>query len=323
MSEIVIFTVALIAAIRGADWIGKASITFAKRLGVSPFVIGATFVSLATTLPELTVGFISGTFNHDPLFGLGNVLGSPIINIGLILGSFFIIAKHQPSLGYYSRAINIFIIVSFILLIASFFVPIGGLLSLFLILSGLAFIVLEYLLSQREGGLIDSIESRFEKFISFFHLVGNRDVILEFIFGTALLIFGCKFLVDSGITIANNIGVDDFFISATLLAIGTSLPELITMITSLVKKRDGVSIGNLVGASVIDITLGTGLATIVKPATLSTPFNLLFFGIMIALGIICLIALWKKVRIEIIGGTLVVIAICFIFSLALLEFTSF
>src|SRR3989344_734841 len=266
MPEIIIFVVALIAAIRGADWVGKASITFAKRLGVSQFIIGVTFVSLATTLPELTVAFISGTINHNPLFGLGNVLGSPIINIGLILGSYFMISKHQPSLGYYSRAINIFIIISVILLIVSFFRPIGGLLSIFLIFFGVAFIVLEFLLSQRTRGLIDGVENRFDKFISFFQLAGNRDVILEFFFGTILLLFGCKFLVDSGVTLANNFGVDSFLISATVLAAGTSLPELVTMITSVVKKRDGISIGNLVGASVIDATIGVGLATIVKPA---------------------------------------------------------
>lgn len=88
MPEIIIFVVALLAAIRGADWVGRASINFAKRLGVSSFVIGATFVAIATTLPELTVALISGVVNKNPLYGLGNVLGSPIINIGLILGGF-------------------------------------------------------------------------------------------------------------------------------------------------------------------------------------------------------------------------------------------
>ena len=256
------------------------------------------------------------------MFGLGNVLGSPIINIGLILGSFFIISKHQPSLGYYSRAINIFIIVSAILLIASFFNPIGGLLSIFLIFFGVAFIVLEFLLSQRTKNLVDGMESRFEKFISFFHLAGSRDVIFEFIFGTALLIFGCKFLVDSGVAIANDFGVDSFLISATVLAAGTSLPELVTMITSVVKKRDGISIGNLVGASVIDATIGVGLATIVKPAALTTPFSTLTFVTMIGLGIVCLVALWQRIKIEVIGGILVAVASAFVILLSLLEFTS-
>ena len=248
MPEIIIFVVSLIAAIRGADWVGKASITFAKRLGVSNFVIGATLFAAATTLPELTVALISGTVNKDPLFGLGNVLGSPIINLGLILGLFFIVSRHRPSLGYYSRSVNIFIAVSAILFVVSLARPIGGLLSLSLILFGSIFLFLEFLLSERSQTFLDQVENRFEKFVSFFHLAGSKDVIFEFFFGAALLIFGCKFLVDSGIAIANGLGVDDFFISATLLAIGTSLPELITMITSVVKKRDGISIGNLVGA---------------------------------------------------------------------------
>src|SRR3989344_3495240 len=278
MPEIIIFVVSLIAAIRGADWVGKASITFAKRLGVSNFVIGATLVAAATTLPELTVALISGTVNKDPLFGLGNVLGSPIINLGLILGLFFIVSRHRPSLGYYSRSVNIFIAVSAILFVVSLARPIGGLLSLSLILFGSIFLFLEFLLSERSQTFLDQVENRFEKFVSFFHLAGSKDVI-----------FGCKFLVDSGIAIANGLGVDDFFISATLLAIGTSLPELITMITSVVKKRDGISIGNLVGASVLDLTVGVGLATLTASAAVPAPFNYLFFVSMIALGVVSLL----------------------------------
>lgn len=320
MPEVIIFIVSLVAAIRGADWVGKASISLAKRLGVSNFVIGATLVSIATTLPELTVAFISGSINSDPLFGLGNVLGSPIINLGLILGFFFIISKHQPSLGYYSRAVNIFIVVSIILFIFSFYSPFGGLFSLFLIIFGILFLFLEFLLSQRTSTFLDRGENRFEKFISFFHLAGNKDVLFEFIFGTALLILGCKYLVDSGISIAHGLKVDDFFISASILALGTSLPELITMLTSIVKKRDGISIGNLVGASVIDVTIGVGLATFGSSAALTSPFNYLFFLTMIGLGIVCLLALWRRFSIVYIGGILVSLAVAFIFLLSLGEF---
>lgn len=320
MPEVIIFFIALVAAIRGADWVGKASISLAKRLGVSSFIIGATLVSFATTLPELTVAFISGTFNSDPLFGLGNVLGSPIINLGLILGTFFIISKHQPSLGYYSRAVNIFIVVSTILFIFSFYKPIGGLFSVFLILFGSLFLFLEFLLSQKTATIIDNVENRFEKFISFFHLAGSKDVILEFIFGVALLIFGCKFLVDSGIALAHGLNVDDFFIGASVLALGTSLPELITMITSVIKKRNGISIGNLVGASVIDITIGVGLATIGGSASLVPPFNYLFFLTMILLGLICLLALWRRFSIVYIGGMLFALAIGFVILLSVIEF---
>lgn len=168
MPEIIIFVVALLAAIRGADWVGRASINFAKRLGVSSFVIGATFVAIATTLPELTVALISGVVNKNPLYGLGNVLGSPIINIGLILGGFFILNKKHPSLGYYSRALNIFIIVTAIIFLVSLFRPIGGLFSVLLIGFGIVFLFLEFLLIQRTQTFLDEVENRFEKFISFF-----------------------------------------------------------------------------------------------------------------------------------------------------------
>lgn len=320
MPEIIIFVVALLAAIRGADWVGRASINFAKRLGVSSFVIGATFVAIATTLPELTVALISGVVNKNPLYGLGNVLGSPIINIGLILGGFFILNKKHPSLGYYSRALNIFIIVTAIIFLVSLFRPIGGLFSVLLIGFGIVFLFLEFLLIQRTQTFLDEVENRFEKFISFFHLVGSKDVVLEFVFGTGLLLFGSKFLVDSGTAIANSLHVDNFFISATILALGTSTPELITMINSLFHNRMSLSIGNLVGASVLNLTLGVGFATVATPAKLPIPFTYLFFITMLALGLVGLIALWQKFRIEVVGGILVTIAVLFLITISILEF---
>jgi cation:H+ antiporter len=321
MPEVVIFIVALLAAIRGADWVGRASIYTAKRLGVSQFVIGATLVSVATTLPETTVAAISNFINQDPLYGLGNVLGSPIINLGLILGIFFMARKHRPTLGYYSRAVNIFIIIAGILLLASLFKPSGNFLSIFLILFGLVFLLLEFLLSQRTQSLADNLESRFEKFISFFHLAGSKDIVFEFLFGASLLLFGCKFLVDSGISIANTLGVDDFFISATVLAIGTSLPELFTMINSVAKKRDGLSLGNLVGASVINLTIGVGLATIFTPISVPEPFNYLFFLTALSIGVVCLAAIWQRFRIEMIGGLLFALATSFLILITVWELT--
>lgn len=322
MPEVIIFVAALIAAIRGADWVGKASIGFAKRLGVSNFVIGATFVALATSLPELTTATFANLVNHDPLFGLGNVLGSPIINLGLILGLLFIVSKNRPSLGYYSRAVNVFIVIALILFVISISQPIGGFLSISLIIAGVVFLLLEYLLSQKSQTLFDQVENRFEKFISFFHLAGNRDIVLEFIFGVGLLLFGCKFLVDSGVAIASNLGVDHFFISATVLAIGTSLPELITMTNSLVKKRNEVSIGNLVGSSVINLTLGVGLATLGTATIIPAPFNYLFFITILALGILCLLVILPRFRVEMIGGLLFASAVSFLILISVWEITS-
>lgn len=321
MPEIIIFAVALLAAIRGADWVGRASIIFAKRIGVSSFVIGATLVAVATTLPELTVAFISGIVEDNPAYGLGNVLGSPIVNLGIILGTFFILKRKHPSLGYYSRALNIFIAVSVILFLISVTKPIGGLLSFFLIIFGFVFLILEFLLIQRTQTFLDEVENRFERFISFFHLAGSKDVIFEFVFGTALLLFGSKFLVDSGTAIANSLHVDTFFISATVLALGTSMPELITMLNSLVHNRMNLSMGNLVGASVLNLTLGVGFATIAKPVSLEAPFNYLFFVTMFLIGVVALSTLWQKLRIEVMGLVLVVLAVGFLILLSVLEFT--
>ncbi|HSX58146.1 MAG TPA: hypothetical protein VLE47_02625 [Candidatus Saccharimonadales bacterium] len=323
MAELIIFVIALFAAIRGADWLGKASITVAKNYNVPPFVIGATLVSLATTLPELTIAFFSGNVSKNPLYGLGAVLGSPIINLGLILGILFIVSQTRPALGYYSRSVNIFILLSVALFLVSLYRPIGGIVSVILILSGFAYLFLEFTINQRQPSFFENLENRFEKFISFFHLAGDKTLVLEFVAGAMLLAVGCKFLVDSGVALANSFGVHDFYISTMVLAIGTSLPELFTMINSVMKKRVGLSAGNLIGASVIDITIGVGLATLTIPTTIPLPYALLFFVTIIALGITCLIALFRNISLTLVGGLLVSFAVSFIILLTIKEFVSF
>ncbi len=320
MPEIIIFAVALFAAIRGADWLGKASIQVAKNVQLPPFVIGATLVSLATTLPELTIAFFAGNVAKNPSYALGPVLGSPIVNIGLILGVLFIINQSRPALGYFSRSVNIFILIAAVLFLVSLYRPIGGIVSWILIVAGFVYLFLELTISQRQPSLLENLENRFEKFISFFHLAGDKTLVLEFVAGALLLAVGSKFLVDSGLAMANSFNIPPIFISTIALAIGTSLPELFTMINSVRKKRVALSAGNLIGASVINLTIGVGLATLSVPESLPLALNLLFFLTMLTLGVVCLLALFTQIKLSTIGGLLVALAVSFAILLTAFEF---
>ena len=128
--------------------------------------------------------------------------------------------------------------------------------------------------------------------------------LFELIFGVIFLAIGSYFLVNSSLSIASTLKIPELFLSITLLALSISLPELITMILALVQKRENLVTGNLVGASVLHLTLGVGLATILNQAIIAYPTNYLIFSPMILMGIISLLALWKKIPLKIIGGLL-------------------
>lgn len=319
MPEIIVFIIALVIAIRGADWIGRSSIVYAKKLGLPHFVIGATLVSVATALPGLAVAAIAGTIDKDPQLALGSVLGSPLINLGIILGIFFFFSKSRPKIGYYSRAINIFIVIAILLLVISVSSDFGGLVSWLLIALGLLFLLLEFTIGKKSQTLWDKIESRFESATSIFSFHQKRESLLEFIFGAIFLAVGSYFLVNSSLSIAGSLKVPELFLSITLVALSTSFPELITMITSLVQKRDGLAFGNLVGASVIDLTIGVGLATTVNHTAIAYPANYLIFLPMLLMGAICLLALWKKIPLMVIGGLLLSTAFIFLLLFSLHE----
>ncbi len=317
MAEVFIFFIALAATIQGAEWVGSASIKFARGLGIPQLIIGATLVSLATTLPELSIAAIAGLVGSDSTLALGTVLGSPLVNLGFILGIFFLVSGQRPKLGFYSRALNIFLLVSLALFAFSFYQPLGGLISLVLIFVGIGFIFLEIALSRARINWSENESNRFENLLNIFSSTKIRFVFFEFIAGALLLTVGSRYLIGATVAIASSLKIDELFISVTLLAVGTSLPELITTFVSIVKKRENLAIGTLVGASVIDMTLGVGLATLSHATSLTYLNNLLVFTPLLVIGILSLAIVWKKPSVKLLGGLLLATAAIFlaIFSL--------
>lgn len=311
MPEIVVFVISLAAAIRGADWLGRAAVGFAKKHGISEVVVGATIVSVATTLPELAFATVSSAWNNDPLPAIGVTLGSPIINLGLILGFFLLVSQTRPKVGYFSRSVNLLLVLSLLLLVISLNQPIGGFLSFLLIVLGCLYLLLEFLISKKTEPLADRLKSRFESFFGLFHFAADKAIYFELVLGAVFLAVGSKFLVDSVVSIASSFHINEILISLSIVAFGTAIPELITAINSLIYKREGLSIGNLVGASVIDLTIGVGLGTFLTPVTLSYPSNLFIFGALLVIGGLSLLSLWKRIPVKLIGGLLIAILLGF------------
>lgn len=320
MPEIVIFIISIAAVIKGADWLGEASVDVAKRLGIPQLLIGATLVSVATTLPETLIAFYAGMASESGI-SLGTVIGSPVANLGLIMGLLFLFGHARPQKGYFTRTLNIFIFLLALVLalgIGGQITPFGGWVLLAL---AVIYLALEFFISRSEESLLDQIESRFEKITDFLnHSAGYKDIIF-FILGAVVLGVGAKFLVGSAVVIATSINIPTIIIAATAIAFGTSLPELATAIHSIIKRRLGLSIGNLAGASVLDFTMALGAGAIINPIVIPKEALILSVAILFIISLLSLAAVLTKISVEKIGIALIFVFIVFVLVFVSVEMT--
>lgn len=249
----ILFTIGLIIIIKGGDIFLDGAIGLAKKTGISSAIIGATIVSIATTLPEM---FVSSIASFEGLYDMsvGNALGSYICNIGFIIGISTLIKPVDIKFNFNVKGIMMIgILVMFLLF------SIDGVIQKFegLILMSFVFIFIFIYLREmkREEQKNNSVKS--SNTITF-------NYITMFIFGGILIITGSHILIDSGVKIANVLNIPTRIISLTLIALGTSMPELITALASIFKKDQSVSIGNILGANILNISMILGTSSLIS-----------------------------------------------------------
>ena len=272
----VIFVVGLALTIKGGDWFVDSASWFAEATGIPKFVVGATVVSFATTLPELLVS-VRAAMNGSAQLAIGNAVGSVTANTTLIMGVSLvamagIISRKEFSLkgGLLLAAVGGLTLLSLgnSLPVWSAFV----LWSIFLI-----FMVSNLIEGKKSAVAINENADAYDK-----KEIPSK--ILFFVIGTASIVFGAEFLVSSGKTIAAGIGISEAIIGFTVIALGTSLPELVTTLTAIRKKENSLSVGNIVGANIIDTTLILPLCAVINGQALPVEkINLVFdFPVCIA-----------------------------------------
>lgn len=283
MGEFLIFLISLLVVILGAEWFLQASVSLARILRLPQMVIGATLISLATTMPENLVSVFASALAHRGL-ALGNVVGSGLVNLGLILGITFLVGQRQEEIHGgrgRRRSLILFSLVLFIFIWLLLFrqINLGG--GLFLIsLGGVYFLyTFAYALKEKGEGA-GVVEEKLER---------HPRLVIKFILGALLLLIGARFLVENGIGLAKILGVPEIIIGITLVAVGTSLPELITALTALTLGHERVTLGNLTGATILLLTFTLGLAAVfggikvdLKNLTLDF-FPLIFFTVLVML----------------------------------------
>ena len=244
-----LFAVGLVLIVKGGDYFVDAASWIAEVSGVPKFVIGATIVSIATTLPEVIVSLVAA-LQHETEMAVGNAVGSVTANIGLITGILFVCMPFAVERKQFFVKSLLMIASCAALLLFSFGGELGaaGTAVLFIIF---AVFVTENIISarresQKEGAKKASCKAKAGE---------TAQNIVKFVLGAAGIVIGARLLVDNGTEIAQMFGVDERVIGLTMVAVGTSLPELVTTITAIVKKQSGLSIGNIIGANIIDISI--------------------------------------------------------------------
>ena len=269
-----IFIVGLILTIKGGDWFVDSASWFAEATGIPKFVVGATVVSFATTLPELLVS-VRAAMNGSAQLAIGNAVGSVTANTTLIMGVSLVAMAGVVGRKAFSLKGGLFLgaIVGLTLLSLSGALPVWSALILWAIF--LVFMI-SNVIEGKKGASSDSIDAHEKKEIP--------SKILFFVLGTAAIVFGAEFLVSSGKTIAAGIGISETIIGFTVIALGTSLPELVTTLTAIRKKESSLSVGNIIGANIIDTTLILPLCAVINGEPLPVDrVNLIFdFPICIA-----------------------------------------
>ena len=270
----VIFIVGLVLTIKGGDWFVDSASWFAEATGIPKFVVGATVVSFATTLPDLLVS-VRAAMNGSAQLAIGNAVGSVTANTTLIMGVSLVAMAGIVSRKLFALKGGLFLGSTVILSLLS----LGGQLpvwSAFVLWAIFLVFMVNNLVDGKKGALNDELESHEKKEIP--------SKILWFILGTAAIVFGAEFLVSSGKTIASGIGISETIIGFTVIALGTSLPELVTTLTAIRKKESSLSVGNIIGANIIDTTLILPLCAVLNGEPLPVErINLVFdFPVCIA-----------------------------------------
>jgi cation:H+ antiporter len=297
----------LVMIIVGSDWLVDGASGIARKYGISEFVIGMTIVGIGTSMPELVASVISAIGGHGDM-ALGNVTGSNICNILLILGVTALISPVGYTRSNMRKDLPFAIAVSLFLLVVLYngFGLFGGApgisrvdaLSLLLIF---AIFMIDSFKSAKDGA--DDDEASAAK------PMPMGKAILFVVLGLAGLIFGGQFFVDHTVSIAERFHVSEAFISITLMALGTSLPELATCVVAAMKGKNQLALGNVIGSNIFNISLIIGTSAAISPFEIQSISTVDMSMVMVSIILLWLAAFtFKRCKLDRIEGVIFLLA---------------
>ena len=266
--DIGLLILGLVFLIFGGDLLVRSAVSFAEKFGVSSFLIGVTVVSFGTSVPELMVS-IQAAMDQAADIAIGNVLGSNIANIALVLGVSVVIRPLSITTNTYKLSWWVMLISSLLFILFLLDNVITKMEGLLLIVGLFCFIFF-------------SIKRNIPNEESIISKINIQTGILFFVLGAIGLYFGSELFVESAISIASFFNVPKFVIGITVVALGTSLPELVTSIVALMKGQNNISLGNLIGSNIFNVFAVLGITSLIQELGTSSILLFLDFGVMLA-----------------------------------------
>ena len=281
-----LFALGIFLVVKGGDYFVDAASWMAEVSGIPKLIIGATVVSIATTLPEMLVS-VMAAIDKKVDMSIGNAVGSVTANIGLIMAiSLICIPAVIKRKDYMLK--SVLMLLAAVIIVACGFVGKVSILFSAVLLVICAVFFTENILVAKKSVALSKTEEKDPAMTEKKTFIIN---IAKFILGAVGIVIGARLLVDKGSDIATLIGVPERIIGVTMVAIGTSLPELITTITAVAKKQSDLSVGNIIGANIMDLTLIMPISAFVsgKSLPISRMSSLIDLPACLLVGIIALV----------------------------------
>lgn len=297
--DFLIFVIAMGVLIWGADLIINQSERIALKFNIPEFIIGATLIALGTSLPEMAAS-VAASFSHKPDIAIANVIGSNVLNITLVLAAVFLIATNiNPSRDFFAKDSTwaLVPVLVFILMI------LDGVISRFdaLLLLLLMGAYLVFLLQDAKNIPDEDLE---DIDIGTFTWTKTISILLG---GFVLVIIGAHFTVESASEIAKSFGISEWIIGIILVAVGTSLPELVVSISAAVKGKVDMAIGNIIGSNMANTTVVLGAAALTNPMSINAPAYIFDIATMIIATLLLVFITANKLYTKSAGISLVII----------------
>ena len=277
---VLLFILGLALLIKGGDWFVDGATDLAHRMHVPELIIGATVVAIGTTLPEVLVSATGAVSGHGEI-AYGNAIGSVICNTALISALTFAIRPCRVDAKTFKVPVLFFFVAAAFYALTAYltgeFTRVTGIVLLLIFVAYIAYTIWNGKRSGLIGGTEETTAEEPEEEKPLWKMI------LMLVIGAACIAVGARLLVDNGTKIAEALGVPESVIALTFVALGTSLPELVTAITALVKGHSALSLGNIVGANLFNLVLVSGLSTVLGP--FSVPRSKMIGGIPSSLAV--------------------------------------
>ena len=265
---VLLFIVGLLFLIKGGDWFVDGASALARRFPLPELLIGATVVSIGTTLPEVMVSTMSAVSGHGEI-AYGNAIGSVICNAALIAAITIAVRPGKVDPKTLKTPVLFFFAAAAIYCIAAYgFGKFTRPMGILMLTVFVAYMVVNVMQMKNSPTEVQTAEEE---------LMPLPKTLILLVVGAVAIAIGANLLVDNGTLIAQSLGVPESVIALTFVALGTSLPELVTAITSLIKGHSDLSVGNVVGANVFNLVLVSGVSVTLAPFTI--PQSNTLFGI--------------------------------------------